>query len=78
MLRCFRQPQGRISKKPNLRSAQKSRHLHCQLAVEGKGVGVKSVVTLRGADTSPQHKTNKKSKYCFWENGMDAAPDTVK
>ena len=37
--------------------------LHSQLAFEGKGVGVKSVVTLRGADTSPQHKTNKKSKY---------------
>ena len=34
--------------------------LHSQLAFEGKGVGVKSVVTLRGADTSPQHKANKK------------------
>ena len=52
--------------------------LHIQLAFEGKGVGVKSGVILRGADTSPQHKTNKqKSKYCFWENGMNAAPDTA-
>ena len=48
------------------------------IGFEGKGVGVKSVDTLRRADTSSQHKTNKKSKYCFWENGMNAAPDTVK
>ena len=59
------------TKKPNLRSAQKSR-------AEGKGVWVMTVVTLRRADTSPQHKTYKKSEYCFWENGMNAAPDTVK
>jgi hypothetical protein len=46
-------------KKPNLRSAQKSRPVSSHLG---------------GANTSPQHKTNKqKSKYCFWENGMNAA-----
>ena len=52
--------------------------LHIQLAFEGKGVGVNSVVNLLGAYTSPQHKPNKKSKYWFWKNGMNAAPDTVK
>jgi hypothetical protein len=48
-----------VSKKPNLRSAQKSRPVR---------------IHLGGAITSPQHKTNKqKSKYYFWENGMNAA-----
>ena len=49
--------------------------LHIQLAFEGKGVGVKSVVILLGADTSPQHKTNKqKSKYCFWGEWDERCP----
>ena len=41
--------------------------LHHQLAFEGKGVWVKSVVTLRGADTSPQQ--TKTGNIVFWRMG---------
>jgi hypothetical protein len=67
------------AKKAKFAHSANTHGLHIQLALEGKRVGVKSGVILRGADTSPQHKTNKqKRKYCFWENGMNAASDTVK
>ena len=54
--------------------------MHSQLAFEGKGVRLKSVVTLRGAHISPQNKTKNKQKckYCFWENEMNAVADTDK
>ena len=71
-------PRSAYKTKQKVALRSKITALYSQLAFEGKGVRVKSVVTLRRADTSSQHKTNKKSKYCFWENGMNAAPDTVK
>ena len=68
---------GGKEKKPNLRTTQKSRPCISRLGFEGKGVRVKSVVPFRGANISPQHKT-KNVNIVFWENGMNAAPDTDK
>ena len=47
--------------------------LHSQLSFEGRGVKVKSVVILKGADISPQYKTKNKTKnvnIVVWENGI--------
>ena len=56
---------GCRKKRPILRTAQKSRPCTANWAFEGKGVRVKSVVTLRAEDISPQHKTNKKKEIFF-------------
>jgi hypothetical protein len=65
------------SKKAKFSLRAKITALHCQLPFESKGVGIKSVV-LQGVDTSLNAKRTKKSKYYFWENGMNSKPDTVK
>ena len=48
-----------------------------QWPFEGKGVRVKSVVTLWGADISPQHKTTICKILCPWKNDWNALVSSI-
>ena len=46
-------------------------------AFEGNGVRVKPVVTLQGADNSPQHKTKNKQNLAKLDDGLAKSPTVM-